>query len=661
MQKEKSSEEQEYIDEGTEEELEEEEEHPPKKKRKEEEKEIEPSSKIEEKEENENISTPEEMVTTQKEPVVPFLELEEAPKIEIERSLNKEIPMIEKEERTISVPVVDLKPPSLTLRRYMLNSEIPEIKKEKRQLIIPKIQLKPVPSVSPRITELDTKIEKPQFSLKPLKVPIYRTEESYELRSSLTSFDTTINEGFIRTLLGEHENQEIILESVGKEKVEQGVTTVAPEAPYGGAEEKEATPDFLDLIFEGGAGRITEGGAKIILLKNRDDKCTEFLKEVCIRVCREQKGGEPTFETIEKIEDLPDKPNSYISPSGKYFDIDLDKIEDEIEKEEKKKELRDSLRDRLKRLLKKVPVKDSGEKSGFILLTTKEKYPETFYRYSDILESINREECNGRLTGKIIKLQLRRLSKSSKRSIASLCWGMVDLSEKNVGVLPDLLFDDVFHGAEIEFNKELEKIENYFQLIAKTSEGEESPLHFRVKLFLVKILAHEKGLLPNKLGGLKEEDANKIKEEISTEKELPGKDNIPIIPDVWVKNDSTVYEVETLFGIKSVKESKTPQKRFQEDVIEKYNNTSLKNLNIVMDNFGFLIHLKDIESVRNFYKDRDKDCPPNSPKVEFYTLDLQNNKIIPFGEVVKRLKEIKEKNEEEISKKDEKEISGGSS
>ncbi len=611
MQKEKSSEEQEYKDE-EEEELEEEE-YPVKKKRTgEKEKEF-PTSKVEENVESINI---EKEAPTQKELVVPVLEFEEAPKIEIERSLHKEIPKIEKEERKISVPVVDLKLPSFTLRRYTLNSEIQEIKKEKRQLIIPKIQLRSMPSLSLRITELDAKIEKPQVSLKLPKVPFYQTEK-YELKSFLTSFDTTVNEELKLLLLEEHEEDGVGSESAEKETVEQMVTTVAaePEAPSGGDEEEEDIPDFLDLIFGGEAGRITGEGVKVILLKNRgDDECTEFLKEVCERIYREQEGGEPTFESIEKIEDLPDQPSSYSRPDQKLFHVDLDKIE----KEETTKE---NLYNRLQRLLKKVP----SAKSGFILLTTRDK--SIYDAFSSTLEQVN-SDLKGQLKRKIIELEFRKLSPRPKRSIASLCWGMVDLTPIPV------TFDYAFIHARNVFEKKLKKTREDFQLIPKTSEGEESKLHFGIKTFLVKILAHEKGLLPNKPSGLKEEDANKIKEEISTEKKL----DVDIIPDIWVKKDSIAYEVETLFGI-GVKESKTPQKRFQEDVIDKYKpETQAKNLNIVMDNFGFLMHLKDIKKTRDFYE-------KHLPKVEFYTLDLQNDKIIPFGDVVKSLKKIKEENE----------------
>lgn len=635
MQKEKSSEEQEYKDEEGEE-LEEE--YPAKKERTGEKKKEFPTSKVEEKE-NKSINI-EKDAATQKELVVPVLEFGEAPKIEIERPLNKEIPKIEKEERKISVPAIDLKRPSFTLRRYALNSEIPEIKKEKRQLIIPKIQLRSVPSLSLRITELDTKIEKTPVFLKLPKVPFYRTKK-YELKSSLTSLDTAVNEK-LKLLLLEGSEENFSPESAEKETVEQMVTTVAaePEAPSGGDEEEEDIPDFLDLIFGGEVGKKIAGkGAKIILLKNRHnkhpegDECTEFLKEVCKRIYREQVGGEPTFEVIEKIEDLPDKPNSYISPSGKFFHIDLDKIEDEINGE-KKEELRNSLCDRLKRLLKKVPVKGSGEKSGFILLTTKEKYPETFNRYSDILEFINREECSGSLADKIIKLEFRKLSPRSKHSIASLCWGMVDLSEGEKGTLFDLSFDLVFNNANYKFGEKLEDVKKEEKGLfkratkrQKAQEGEESDLHYNIKVFLVRYLTH-------KLRERKKEPLDSsiaIKEYIKIEEEL--EDGSEIVPDI--KLDDEVYEVETLFGegyecIKKI-----------DDTIDKYKKNLEIKVNIVMDNFGFLLHLRDLNYIKEDYDTGKKGKNHEYPDVEFYTLDVQNGKIVKLSDVIQSLKKIR--------------------
>lgn len=633
MQKEKSSEEQEYMnDEETAEESEEEE-HPSKEEKTEEkertgEKEKSPlASKVEENKESINI---EKEAPTQKELVVPVLELGEVQKTEIERSLNKEIPTIEKEEREISVPIVDLKPPSFTLKRSALNLEIPEIKKEERQLIIPKIQLKPVPSLSLRITELDTRIEKPQVSLKLPKVPSYRTEK-YELKSSLTSFDTTINEELKLLLLEGPEEDWVSPESAEKETVEQWVTTVAaePEAPSGSGEEEEDIPDVLDLISGGSVGRIAGKGAKIILLKNRqlenkeDDTSTEFLKKVCARIYREHVGGEPKFEVINKIEDLPDNLNSYSDPRDKLFHIDLDTIEEkDIDTEDK-----DSYK-RLQRCLEKVPFADHG----FILFTTRDE--SIFSTCSSTLDKIN-ADLKDSLRQNIIKLKFRKLSPHSKCSIASLCWGMVDLSEGEEGALLDFSFDIVFNSAKYKFGKKLEDVKKeekgLFERATKRPKArgdKESDLHYAIKVFLVRYLTH-------KLRERKKEPLDSsiaIKESIKIEKELEI--DSEIAPDI--KLDDEVYEVETLFG-----EGYEGIKKIDE-TIEKYAEHPEIKVNIVMDNFGFLLHLRDLSEIKRDYYRGKNEGHHEYPDVEFYTLDVQNGEIVKLSDVIQSLKKIRE-------------------
>jgi hypothetical protein len=114
----------------------------------------------------------------------------------------------------------------------------------------------------------------------------------------------------------------------------------------------------------------------------------------------------------------------------------------------------------------------------------------------------------------------------------------------------------------------------------------------------------------------------KTKEELSEE----------VIPDVLIERDEgrEVYEVETLFG---------PHPEGEPDLkitktVDKYDKVSgIAKVNIVMDNFGFLLHLKELLNKKEHFK--------NKPfKVEFYTLDLQNMKLISIDEFVKEVKKI---------------------
>ena len=67
-----------------------------------------------------------------------------------------------------------------------------------------------------------------------------------------------------------------------------------------------------------------------------------------------------------------------------------------------------------------------------------------------------------------------------------------------------------------------------------------------------------------------------------------------------------------------------------DETINKYTTDKEKEkVNIVMDNFGFLLHLKDLERRKRHYKN-----------VEFYTLDLKNKELVSIEEFEKELRKI---------------------
>ncbi|MGC8935594.1 MAG: hypothetical protein ACP5LN_10585 [Thermoproteota archaeon] len=88
------------------------------------------------------------------------------------------------------------------------------------------------------------------------------------------------------------------------------------------------------------------------------------------------------------------------------------------------------------------------------------------------------------------------------------------------------------------------------------------------------------------------------------------------IPDVRMKDE--VYEVETLFG-----EGADADKKIDE-TIKKY---TTEKVNIVMDNFGFLLHLKDLVKRKRHYKN-----------VEFFTLDLKKKELVKLEDFLRELR-----------------------
>lgn len=101
-----------------------------------------------------------------------------------------------------------------------------------------------------------------------------------------------------------------------------------------------------------------------------------------------------------------------------------------------------------------------------------------------------------------------------------------------------------------------------------------------------------------------------------------------------MKYKNSVYEVETFFA--QDVEGKKPTEKLNY-TINKYENDKNINIKIILENLTMLRHLKKIISVKERMSEE------RSEKVEFYTLDLQNNKLISLDEIIKRLKEIKSK------------------
>ncbi|MEM1885271.1 MAG: hypothetical protein QXZ24_06660, partial [Candidatus Jordarchaeales archaeon] len=118
-----------------------------------------------------------------------------------------------------------------------------------------------------------------------------------------------------------------------------------------------------------------------------------------------------------------------------------------------------------------------------------------------------------------------------------------------------------------------------------------------------------------------------IMKEIKSEEELAQ----DVIPDVRV--GSEVYEVETLFGPHAGEEPDLKINR----TVDKYDRiTRISKVNIVMDNFGFLLHLRDLLRKKAHFRDK-------KFEVEFYTIDLQNKRLISLADFTREFKRVLER------------------
>jgi hypothetical protein len=122
-----------------------------------------------------------------------------------------------------------------------------------------------------------------------------------------------------------------------------------------------------------------------------------------------------------------------------------------------------------------------------------------------------------------------------------------------------------------------------------------------------------------------------IKKCIQTETKL----DTGVVPDVYYIDEHEVYEVETLYD-----QGPEPDKKIDE-TIRKYlgengvDKIDIKKLNIVIDNFGFLLHLRDLVSIKRHYSHYSQDL-----NIEFYSLDLKNKRLVSMDEFIKELRRI---------------------
>ncbi|MCD6549402.1 hypothetical protein J7K41_01685, partial [Candidatus Micrarchaeota archaeon] len=199
--------------------------------------------------------------------------------------------------------------------------------------------------------------------------------------------------------------------------------------------------------------------------------------------------------------------------------------------------------------------------------------------------------------------------------------------DRSLGTTLDNIFNKSGKTKHEEYLENLQK-ERYgiYTQATNQHEGEESRLHLQIKWFIVKFLSEK-----YKLNSLPE-----IEENIKTEEQLSEantKGEHPK-PDVWDVKENAAYEVETLFS--EDREGRTPQKKIYES-IKKYEGTSIKEINIVLDNLTFLLHINEIWGIKKNIGEWEQ---MKNKKVNFFTLDLNTHKLIPLSKIFNKLKTL---------------------
>jgi len=546
-------------------------------------------------------------------------------RIENEEAFSKET----KIEEALTIPIITLEKPSFETYILKLNIEVPEVKKEEVVISVPFVKLQVKPSVVIGQKFNDKLVSEKQEEILPT-VPILRLEtltkvqviqrfdeeirrikeeklesavpfyvvEQFPLPEYLESFNSNV----LTISRANPSKEETKVKKV--EIKEEKISSEEAGVPSGGEEE---ISDFLEFSLGSEGGKIRGKGPKIILFKDvENDSYINFLENICLRIYKEIEGGEPKAEEIKKMDDLNEiKIERWLEAGGKIFTINLDKLD--INKRDNKID-QTHLWERLEETY--------SSKLGFIIFTTRNK--EKFETFEKLLQNIN-YKSQGRLNIAYIVAGIL------PQDLIKLSSGMIDLTEREPIKMKKGEVEGIptFSTFDYKFNQAHAEEKRYFEIMKNEERGlfkyatvkskEESELHYNIKVFIVRYLV-------NKLRkeGKQLETTEKIKNIIKTEEKIDG-----IIPDVQVVNNE-VYEVETLFGEGEDADTKIVK------TIDKYTNN--EKVNIVMDNFGFLLHLKDLERIKKDKK--------HNKNVEFYTLDLKNKELISIEEFKKELRKV---------------------
>jgi hypothetical protein len=379
------------------------------------------------------------------------------------------------------------------------------------------------------------------------------------------------------------------LQTSQKEKSLSVGAEIAEEESGGDTEEEE---NFFEIMFRGeGLRRIEDGRPAVIYVEEKEgDSIIGVVGTICKRLYREKMGGIPKAEIFSNLEEFR-KEIRYIEAGNKITVIQLS------EKDWKsltKEEWNRFFGDRLDQLF--------SQDFGFIILN---------YPLPKVLE---RHRIN------TIIVHARQLTTEMKRKLTEIVWGFVDIEDAFAPL--DVVFD---YGRE-KFEHTLEGIKEigFFAEATKPHEGEESNEHRWIKRFLVKHLASElikTGELP------KNPSRRQIQSKVETE--VKGR-FLNAVPDVVVGND--VYEVETLFAEDG--EGSNPSDKIIH-TIDKYDNSSVNSISVVLSNISFIRHLKMIKKILRMYK---KDRKEN---IKFWTLDLKNERLVSFEEILNIMRELK--------------------
>jgi hypothetical protein len=366
------------------------------------------------------------------------------------------------------------------------------------------------------------------------------------------------------------------------------------------AEKLEYQFDLLHILFtSNNCQKIEEGKPVIIFLEEmKDDNYIGTLEIICQAIYREKKGGTPKSIKLTDVKELKDELR-WIEAENKILTIRLPETDwNNIEKSDW---------ERLSNRFFQLYAQDIG----FIILNTQIHSPPEPH-------IIN-----------FVYLEPRLLNIELKRELIQLIYGDVDIKTSGS-------FDEIFEDARKKYEDLLEKIgteRGGLYADATNPHETESSLHLFIKWFIVRFLIEKlksSGNFPENL------TLDMITRKINTESYFgTNSKGDGVIPDIDLGAD--VFEVETLYA--EERGGKIFRTKINES-IKKYEGTDARNINIVLENFTFLRHLKILDEIKKNQINWEK---KENKKINFFTIDLKNKKLIHRDELIPKIKHLYDK------------------
>lgn len=495
---------------------------------------------------------------------------------------------------------------SLSLKVHAsFDRQLPDLGSTSQVLHIPKYNLPKALSLLP-YTKFDISVSA-LIRNQSLRIPLFALIENRAL--------------LVDSRLDHNVSQELVELILTQKLQKEGLQPVMTPPSIGNSSSGEEEPeprDILEAYFKCNSGKIQSRGPKLILLYEesiypkgeKDDTIkgyVTFLEHILLRVLRERHGNSFYYRKVSsEFSQNDDQQFSELTwqlfraLSNNPFLLTMDLMESEKSSDFEglfcKKEF-------INRLEEFFLAKD-----GFILIAL----PGSGRSQSIINATEKLEKTRG------IETIIMSIDKELPTELAGYMWGYLGTPSKEN-------FSEYFEEKKAGFYDALVGIQSeedgLYRSVTQRHNGEESDLHYMIKTFIVRYLTKS---LRKKGHDLK--TRKDIMELIKTEK--PAGSDGKEIPDVQAGNE--VYEVETLFG-----EGWNSIKKIEE-TIEKYENGPENvKINIVMDNFGFILHLQELIMMRKiFFRDK---LP-----VEFCTLNLETGSLISLKDVVHSIRNVVE-------------------